>query len=104
MEHRTPLGLEIKMYPREARRWFGIKFDKKERDETEAELKARFAHALSVTDFDAIAKVYSVKDLAPTSAPATQKPRAKTARVTPAPTGAMKSDVPLPMFLTTPKK
>lgn len=54
---KLPNGLELQMFPiPERRKGFAVV----ESGETEAELWARFAEALKSTDFEAIAKVYSV--------------------------------------------
>ena len=98
MEHRTPSGLEIRMYPKEAKRLIGIKLDRNARDETDEELKARFARALAETDFDAIAKVYQIKDQkAP--APVVKPTRGRAPKALP----PMKQDELLPSFLTAKK-
>lgn len=84
MEHRTPHGLEIRMYGKEARRVWGVKVDRNERDETEEELKARFAAVLASTDFAAIAKVYAVNQTGPAAAtPAARKHKPRRAAVMP---------------------
>lgn len=102
MEHRTPSGLVITMYPREAKRFLGFKLDRNEKDETEEELKARFARVLAETDFDAIARVYQVKEQpAPKAQPVVK------VRVRKAPAQSMlqlNQDQAIPKFLTEPKK
>jgi hypothetical protein len=106
MEHRTPQGLEIRMFGREAKRIFGVRVDRNERDETEDELKARFAEVLKTTNFAAIAEVFSVTREKPA-----QKPTQKSETVS---RGRRKSSSmmivdrnagdPIPQFLSEPKK
>jgi len=104
MEHRTPSGLEIRMYPKEAKRAFGFKLDRNEKDETEDELKARFARVLAETDFEAIVRVYQLKEQQPPApAPvAKAKPRKKASPPV-LQLGAKQEMPPLPKFLTEPK-
>lgn len=105
MEHRTPSGLVITMYPREAKRFLGFKLDRNERDETEEELKARFARVLASTDFDAIARVYQVREQTPEASPVARvaRPPRKKAALPALQLTSKQEAPPLPKFLTEPK-
>jgi hypothetical protein len=105
MEHRTPLGLEIRMYGKEAKRVLGVRINKNEHDETEEELRERFARALAIElgATNPIALVYSVKHLKnlPDTSPAERKKRAPRAIM---PTLNLPETAAIPRFLTEPKK
>lgn len=102
MEHRTPQGLEIRMFGKEAKRILGFKVNRNDRDETEEELQARFARVLRETNFAAIAEVFAVEKM---ERPTPTEKKAKRVTVAPAqPQLALKETDAIPSFLAVPKK
>ena len=105
MEHRTPQGLEIRMFGREAKRIFGVKVNKHDHDETEDELKLRFARVLRETNFAAIATVYAIAPDFPKQEKVTQIQRTTKQRGRAVmPPLTLTDETPIPKFLTEQKK